>query len=63
MTMFLDAYAGEIGNFALKILPYGGIYIAGGIITKILPLVQDSDFVNTFLHKGRMKPLLEKKCR
>ncbi|AFZ54912.1 glucokinase [Cyanobacterium aponinum] len=60
MTMFLDAYAGEIGNFALKILPYGGIYIAGGIITKILPLVQDSDFVNTFLHKGRMKPLLEK---
>ncbi len=60
MAMFLDAYAGEIGNFALKILPYSGIYIAGGIAAKILPLIEDSDFVETFLSKGRMKPLLEK---
>lgn len=60
MAIFLDAYAGEIGNFALKILPYGGIYIAGGIAAKILPLIENSDFVETFLSKGRMKPLLEK---
>lgn len=60
MAMFLDAYGGEIGNFALKIMPYSGIYIAGGIATKILPLIEDSDFVETFLSKGRMKPLLEK---
>lgn len=60
IAMFLDAYAQEVGNFALKILPYSGIYIAGGIAPKILPLIKDSDFIETFLSKGRMKPLLEK---
>lgn len=27
----VDIYATEVGNFALKTLPYGGIYLVGGV--------------------------------
>lgn len=60
MSIFIENYASEVGNFALKILPYGGIYMAGGIVLKIIDLLKTNNFVETFLAKGRMKPLLEK---
>ena len=28
---FSDIYATEVGNFALKTLPYGGIFLVGGV--------------------------------
>ena len=59
MQMFIDAYGAEAGNLALKLLPYGGLYIAGGIAPKILPLIQDSSFLSSLIDKGRMLPLLE----
>lgn len=60
LKMFVEAYGAEAGNLALKLLPYGGLYIAGGIAAKILPLMQDGSFVRTFTDKGRVSPLLEK---
>jgi glucokinase len=60
MHMFVEAYGAEAGNLALKLLPYGGLYIAGGIAAKILPLMEDGTFMSAFLHKGRMRSLLEK---
>lgn len=60
MSLFIETYASEVGNFALKILPYGGIYIAGGIAGKIVNLLRENNFVETFLAKGRMRTLLEK---
>ncbi|MBW4580582.1 MAG: glucokinase [Tildeniella nuda ZEHNDER 1965/U140] len=59
MHMFVDAYGAEAGNLALKLLPYGGLYIAGGIAPKILPLIQGSSFLSSLIDKGRMLPLLE----
>ena len=59
MHLFVDAYGAEAGNLALKLLPYGGLYIAGGIAPKILPLIQDSSFLSSLIDKGRMLPLLE----
>ena len=59
MQMFVEAYGAEVGNFALKLLPYGGIYIAGGIAAKILPLMQEDRFLAAFKQKGRMRTLLE----
>ena len=59
MQMFVEAYGAEVGNFALKLLPYGGIYIAGGIAAKILPLMQEDRFLAAFKQKGRMSTLLE----
>ncbi|MEO1006090.1 MAG: glucokinase, partial [Cyanobacteria bacterium J06638_38] len=59
MAVFIEAYGAETGNLALKLLSYGGIYIAGGIAAKILPLMQDGTFLNTFKNKGRVSPLIE----
>jgi glucokinase len=58
MRMFVSAYGAEAGNFALKTLPYGGLYIAGGIAAKNLPLMEDGTFITAFNHKGRVSPLL-----
>jgi len=60
MDLFITVYGAEAGNLALKILPYGGLYIAGGIAPKILPLLQQGAFMKAFSNKGRMRPLLEK---
>ena len=59
LQLFIDAYGAEAGNLALKLLPYGGLYIAGGIAPKILPLIENSGFLLNFTQKGRMRRLLE----
>ncbi len=59
MDVFIEAYGAETGNLALKLLSYGGIYIAGGIAAKILPLMQDGRFLNTFKDKGRVSTLIK----
>ena len=60
MQMFISAYGAEAGNLALKILPYGGLYIAGGIAAKNLPLLTDGTFTAAFNDKGRVSNLLGK---
>lgn len=60
MNLFIRAYGAEAGNLALKILPFGGLYLAGGIAPKILPMLQQGTFLKAFYNKGRMRPVLEK---
>lgn len=60
LQMFVEAYGTEAGNLALKLLPYGGLYVAGGIAAKILPLIKEGSFLRAFGQKGRVSPLLEK---
>ncbi len=59
IQLFIEAYGAEAGNLAIKLLPYGGLYIAGGIAPKILPLIQNSSFLLNFTQKGRMRSILE----
>lgn len=59
MTIFASAYGAEAGNLALKLLPYGGLYVAGGIAAKNLPLMQSGTFMDALMDKGRVSPLLE----
>ena len=59
MQMFVEAYAAEVGNLALKLIPNGGLYIAGGIAPKILPLLQDEKFLQVLKNKGRVSGVLE----
>lgn len=59
MEIFVEAYGAEAGDVALKFLPYGGLYVAGGIAAKNLPLIQQGNFLQAFLSKGRMHSLLE----
>lgn len=59
MQCFVRLYGAEAGNVALKMMTRGGLYLGGGIAPKILPLLQDGEFITAFLNKGRMRPLLE----
>ena len=59
MNLFVGAYGAEAGNLALKLLPYGGFYVAGGIAAKNLPLLTQDTFLDAFSHKGRLSKLLE----
>ncbi len=59
MDVFTQLYGAEAGNLALKTMSRGGLYIGGGIAPKILPLLQQGIFMQAFLNKGRMRPLLE----
>jgi glucokinase len=60
MNLFIEAYGAEAGNLALKLLPYGGLYLAGGIAAKNLSLIQEGNFMRAFRDKGRMSSLLAK---
>lgn len=59
LTWFVRLYGAEAGNLALKIMSRGGLYLGGGIAPKILSLLQSGAFLEAFLDKGRMRPLLE----
>lgn len=58
MTLFMQNYGAEAGNLALKLLPHGGLYIAGGIAAKNLELFRQPDFLTALHQKGRMSTLL-----
>jgi glucokinase len=59
LDMFVSAYGAEAGNVALRMLATGGVFLGGGIAPKNLPAFQRGSFMNAFLNKGRMRPLLE----
>lgn len=47
-------------NLACITSSFGGVYIGGGIIPKILDFFIKSDFTKRFVDKGRYRPYLEK---
>ena len=59
LDLFVNVYGAEAGNIALKMLATGGVFIGGGIAPKILRELQKPRFMEAFLTKGRMRPLLE----
>jgi len=58
LDFWTDAFGAESGNLALRVLAYGGVYLAGGIALKILPLLEKSTFCTAFADKGQLAPLL-----
>jgi glucokinase len=58
--MFVSLYGAEAGNLALKVLPFGGLYVAGGVAPKIIDKLRDGSFMRAFLDKGRLSPALER---
>ena len=60
MALFIEEYGAEAGDLALKLLPRGGLYVAGGIAPKVLPLIRRGRFLEAFLDKGRMRVQLER---
>jgi len=59
MQTFAAAYGAEAGNIALKVLATGGMYLGGGIAPKSLKTLEAGGFMQAFLDKGRLSPVLE----
>jgi glucokinase len=53
LDIFTQAYGAEAGNLSIKTLPFGGLYIAGGIAAKNMEVMRkNKQFVENFLDKG-----------
>src|SRR2546426_8787382 len=59
VSIFVSIYRAEAGNCALHFMATGGIFIGGSIAAKIMPKMKDPIFMQSFLKKGRMEPLLK----
>jgi glucokinase len=59
LDLFVAVYGAEAGNLALRSLPGGGLYVAGGIAPKILAKLQDGSFLRAFHDKGRLSQVME----
>jgi glucokinase len=58
LQTFVSILGTEAGNWALKVMATGGVYLGGGIPRRILPPLRDERFMQAFQSKGRMAPLL-----
>jgi glucokinase len=59
LDLFIDVYGAEASNLALKTMATGGLFLSGGISPKILSKLQGPRFMQAFVHKGRLRPLVE----
>ena len=53
---FREIFAVQAGDTALKFLPYGGVYLVGGVTNGIRDyILHDNAWINDFYHKGRLE--------
>jgi len=62
LAIFVAAYGAEAGNAALKYLPTGGLFLAGGLTPKNLQHLEGdaSGFMQAFRDKGRLSGVILK---
>jgi glucokinase len=59
LDLWISVYGAEAANLALKVMATGGLFLAGGITPKILARLKGPLFMQAFLAKGRLRPLVE----
>ena len=59
VDMFVSLYGAQAGNLALTVMSVGGVYIGGGIVTRLLPKMTAGGFMQSFTDKGRFRQLLQ----
>jgi len=59
LDLWISIYGAEAGNLALKLMATGGVFLGGGIAPKIVPKLSSPLFMQAFVSKGRLQPLLE----
>ena len=60
MDLFVRYMATEAASLVLKLMATGGLYLAGGIPPKILPLLQSDNWSKNFDNNGRMHDLSDR---
>jgi glucokinase len=59
LETFVSILGAEAGNLALKVLATGGLFIGGGIVPRIVPMLEQH-FNAAFRRKGRFAELLSR---
>src|SRR6202142_2214252 len=59
LDLWISVYGAEAANLALKAMATGGLFLAGGISPKVLAKLTGPLFMQSFVNKGRLRPLLE----
>ena len=59
LDLWIAVYGAEASNLALKLMAIGGLYLAGGISPKIISKLRGPGFMQAFLEKGRLSPLVK----
>ncbi len=60
VDLFIRIYGAQAGNLALTCLPYGGVYLAGGIAPKLITQIQQGGFMEAFHEKEPMAELMHR---
>lgn len=55
---FVSIYGAQAGNLALTVMATGGVYVGGGIVNKLLPVMTGGQFTAAFVAKGRYERLM-----
>ncbi|MBI1731706.1 MAG: glucokinase [Gammaproteobacteria bacterium] len=56
--LLLSILAAEAGNLALKAMARGGVFLGGGMVSRLLPLLSGPEFMQVFADKEPMRGLL-----
>ena len=58
---FTEIFAVQAGDTALKYLPYGGVYLIGGVTMGIRDqLIHNTQFMDEFYNKGRLEATMRR---
>jgi glucokinase len=58
LDMLVGAYGAEAGNFSLRAMATGGVFIGGGIAPKILAALASGSFISAFRAKAPFESML-----
>ena len=58
VDLFVELYGAQAGNLALSVMALGGIYVGGGVVTKLLPKVKAGRFAAGLQSFGRFEEMM-----
>jgi glucokinase len=58
LELMVSIYGAQAANLALTVLATGGLYLGGGIPSKVLPYLEGGAFMRAFVTKGRLSEVL-----
>jgi glucokinase len=60
LDLFASLFGSFAGDLALTGGAHGGVYLAGGVATKLADKLADGTFLRAFVDKGRLRPFVER---
>ncbi|MFN5515211.1 MAG: glucokinase [Cyanobacteriota bacterium] len=61
MNLFAEIFGAAAGDMGVNLLPFGGLYIAGGVAPKNIEFLNDGRFIQAFRRKAKLNPELLQK--